>query len=47
MNAMLVYMGDEQAGGEDAAIEFLRQPRRSLGRVGVDDAAGPKIAAAL
>ena len=23
MNAMLVYMGEEQAGGEDAAIEFL------------------------
>ena len=25
MNAMLVYMGEEQAGGEDAAIEFLSQ----------------------
>jgi len=25
MNAMLVYMGEEQAGGEDAAIEFLMQ----------------------
>ncbi len=25
MNNMLVYMGDEQAGGEDAAIEFLLQ----------------------
>ena len=25
MNAMLVYMGEEQAGGEDAAIEFLTQ----------------------
>jgi glycine betaine/proline transport system substrate-binding protein len=23
MNSMLVYMADEQAGGEDAAIEFL------------------------
>ena len=23
MNAMLVYMADEQAGGADAAIEFL------------------------
>jgi len=25
MNGMLVYMGDNQAGGEDAAIEFLLQ----------------------
>jgi len=25
MNAILVYMGEEQAGGEDAAIEFLMQ----------------------
>ncbi|MEM7194346.1 MAG: glycine betaine ABC transporter substrate-binding protein [Pseudomonadota bacterium] len=25
MNGMLVYMGEEQAGGEDAAIEFLLQ----------------------
>ena len=25
MNGMLVWMGDEQAGGEDAAIEFLTQ----------------------
>jgi glycine betaine/proline transport system substrate-binding protein len=24
MNGMLVYMGDEQAGGEDAAIHFLK-----------------------
>ena len=24
MNGMLVYMGDEQAGGEDAAMHFLK-----------------------
>ena len=30
MNAMLVYMGEEQAGGEDAAIELAKHPAFSL-----------------
>jgi glycine betaine/proline transport system substrate-binding protein len=34
MNAMLVYMGEEQAGGEDAAIEFLSQARRLMDNLG-------------
>jgi len=25
MNGMLVYMGDNQAGGADAAVEFLKK----------------------
>ena len=46
MNAMLVYMGDEQAGGEDAAIEFLSR-HGDLWKTWVSDDAAAKIAAAL
>ena len=47
MNAMLVYMGDEQAGGEDAAIEFLSR-HGDLWREWVsDDAAGQNCSSPL
>ena len=46
MNAMLVYMADEQAGGEDAAIEFLMtQPE--IWKSWVSGEAAAKIEAAL
>lgn len=46
MNSMLVYMADEQAGGEDAAVEFLlRHP--DLWKTWVSDEAAAKIEAAL
>lgn len=46
MNAMLVFMADEQAGGEDAAIEFLtRHPE--LWKAWVTDEVAAKIEAAL
>jgi glycine betaine/proline transport system substrate-binding protein len=46
MNAMLVYMGDEQAGGEDAAIEFLLKHEDVWGEW-VSYSVGKKIAEAL
>jgi len=46
MNAMLVYMADEQASGEDAAIAFLeRHP--DLWKAWVSEDAAKKIEAAL
>ncbi len=46
MNAMLVYMADEQAGGEDAAMEFLMtQPE--IWKSWVSSEAAAKIEAAL
>ena len=46
MNSMLVFMADEQAGGEDAAIEFLeRHP--DLWKGWVSEEAAAKIEAAL
>lgn len=46
MNAMLVFMGDEQAGGQDAAIEFLNK-HPSLWKAWVSSDAAKKIDAAL
>jgi len=46
MNAMLVYMGEEQAGGEDAAIEFLSQ-HEDLWTTWVSADAAAKIKAGL
>ena len=46
MNGMLVWMGDEQAGGEDAAVEFLTQ-HEDLWTGWVSSDAAAKIKAAL
>jgi len=46
MNAMLVYMADEQAGGADAAVEFLRL-HGDLWKTWVSEDAAAKIEAAL
>lgn len=46
MGAMLVYMADEQAGGEDAAIEFLIQ-YEDLWTTWVSEEVAAKIKAAL
>lgn len=46
MNAMLVYMGEEQAGGEDAAIEFLLR-HKDLWKTWVSEDAAAKIEASL
>ncbi|WP_205661411.1 ABC transporter substrate-binding protein [Paramylibacter kogurei] len=46
MNAMLVYMADEQATGEDAAIEFLLT-QGDLWKAWVSEDAAAKIEAAL
>jgi glycine betaine/proline transport system substrate-binding protein len=46
MNSMLVYMADEQAGGEDAAIEFLTR-HKDLWKGWVSKEAAAKIEAAL
>ncbi len=46
MNGMLVFMADEQAGGEDAAIEFLRT-HADLWKSWVTEDAAAKIDAAL
>lgn len=46
MNGMLVYMADEQAGGEDAAVEFLSK-HKNLWKKWVGADAASKIEAAL
>lgn len=46
MNSMLVYMADEQAAGEDAAIEFLKT-QGDLWKAWVSEDAAAKIEAAL
>lgn len=46
MNAMLVYMGDNQSGGEDAAIEFL-QKYEDVWTPWVSEDAAAKIKASL
>ena len=46
MNSMLVFMGEEQAGGEDAAIEFLMR-HEDLWTTWVSDDAAAKIKASL
>ncbi len=46
MNSMLVFMADEQAGGEDAAIEFLKR-HPDLWKSWVSADAAAKIEAAL
>lgn len=46
MNAMLVYMADEQASGEDAAIEFLEK-NKDLWKSWVPSDVATKVEAAL
>ena len=46
MNNMLVYMGDNQAGGEDAAIEFL-MTHTELWEAWVSDVVAQKVLATL
>ena len=46
MNAMLVYMTEEQAGGEDAAIEFL-STRQDVWTTWVSEEVADKVRAAL
>ena len=46
MNGMLVWMGEEQAGGADAAVEFLIQ-HEDLWTTWVSADAAAKIKASL
>ena len=46
MNEMLVYMGDNQASGADAAIEFLLT-KPEVWQSWVDSATASKIKAAI
>jgi glycine betaine/proline transport system substrate-binding protein len=46
MNSMLVFMTEEQAGGEDAAFEFLER-HKDLWKTWVSEDAAAKIEAAL